>query len=172
MPPHPHSRSKRRGNQLASLKKKVKTRSNPAKQATGDRKHHQPERPQKCVLLLRAGSLVAPDWSTANQFSGVCLFFQEAEKKHAEGLQCNRAGRGTGLSAPSLHPRAHRTPSSADIHLAGQMQTKANKPKRGEKEKENPKSRKIRVYNYVHKKSGFRRLFARNRVYVDRGWVG
>lgn len=65
------------------------------------------------------------------------------------------------------------TESAADIHLAGSMQTKNNKPKRGGRQgKRKPKSRKIRVYNYVHKKSGFRRPFARNRVYVDRGWVG
>lgn len=46
------------------------------------------------------------------------------------------------------------------------MQTKKNKPKRGREKKENRKlkPRDVRVYNYVHKKSGFRRLFARNRV--------
>lgn len=34
----------------------------------------------------------------------------------------------------------------------------------GKKENRKLKPRDVRVYNYVHKKSGFRRLFARNRV--------
>ncbi|CAK6446174.1 unnamed protein product [Pipistrellus nathusii] len=55
------------------------------------------------------------------------------------------------------------------------MQTKRDKPKQGRrKRKKNPKSRKIRVYNYVHKKSRFKEVICQKQgLYRQRvGGVG
>lgn len=160
--------------------KKVKPRHHPAEQAIGDRKHTQPE---AATHVCRVSECWVPQWLStgpragegpqASQFILFFFFFnfcQEAEKNNAEGLLHNQAGRTKdGSFTPSHDHRAHealrwtlralcRHPSS---RLKANQEEQARTGAGGRKRKSKPKPRKIRVYKYVHKKSGFRRSFAR-----------
>lgn len=133
-----------------------------------------------CVVSLSAGSLsgsrLAPELGRVHRQASLFFFFfffnfcQEAEKNNAEGLLHNQAGRTKdGSFTPSHDHRAHealrwtlralcRHPSS---RLKANQEEQARTGAGGRKRKSKPKPRKIRVYKYVHKKSGFRRSFAR-----------
>lgn len=73
-------------------------RSNPAKQAVGDRKHNHPEAAiEMCCLsesLVPQWPWAGPGGPRASQFSFV---LPRSREKHAEGLLCKGAGRNQAV---------------------------------------------------------------------------